>query len=971
MNLLPSGIVTFLFTDIEGSTKLAQEHPEKWESLRARHHAILQSAMDSNHGYVFQIIGDAFCVGFHTALDGLNAAIEAQYHLQSENWGETPIKVRMGLHTGEAVAQAGIYTGYLTLSLVQRIMSAGHGMQILLSGSTRQLVQDFLPEATDLLDLGERRLKNILHAERLYQVCVWGLCTTFPPLRTLDSFPNNLPVQITSFVGRKKEIYDVKRALTHHHLVTLVGTGGTGKTRLSLQVAADLLDHVEHGIWFVELAPLTDPELIPQTILTAIGIQDQAGNSPLEFLKSYLRDKHTLIIFDNCEHLIAACAKTAEALLNVASHLNILASSREALGVKGEKTYHVPTLSLPDPKQASDLEQLSQYEAVRLFIDRALLVSPDFNVDKDNAPYIAQICFHLDGIPLALELAAARTRMMSVEQICRRLDDRFRLLTSSVRTALPHQQTLRAMIDWSYDLLAENERSLLCRLAVFAGGWTLMAAEEVCAGVERDTDLGLSEGTRSPYDLLDLLTQLVNKSLVVVTEHSQSGELRYRMLETIRQYAREKLRETGSREVIRDRHLAYYVKLAEQAGPELFRSKQVLWRNILADELDNMRAALEWSLATQVKSGLQLIVATRLFWATRGDITEVDNWLAQLLERYQEPDSLHVQAMVTYCLSLRQQGNLEEARRIAEQSVELARSIPDKQSEAFSLLGLGAVILTQGDFRKGTPVVEQSLALYTSLGDKFGQATALEWLYINKNNLELSKTYVLESLKLHRELDNLFGVALCLSELAHRTVWGGDYSLPEQWLQEAQTIYRQLGDPSGEAWVWQKIGTLAYWQGDYEQSCTCYEESIRLGEISGNYTNNLWARTNLAYALLRAGEILKAKELFELSARRFQKATNLIGLAYVMEGMASLYAHQIQAERAMQLFSWADGIREQIDDHRQPVEQVSVDRDLSDISTQINAATLEIARASGRKMSVEQAIALAFEPNNVRISPRA
>jgi tetratricopeptide (TPR) repeat protein len=349
----------------------------------------------------------------------------------------------------------------------------------------------------------------------------------------------------------------------------------------------------------------------------------------------------------------------------------------------------------------------------------------------------------------------------------------------------------------------------------------------------------------------------------------------------------------------------------------------------------------------------------------------VDHWLAQLLERYHEPDPLHVQALVTYCLSLRQQGNLEDARRIAEQAVALARSISDRSAEAFSLLGLGAVILTQGDFRTGTPIVEQSLAHYRSLGDTFGQATALEWLYINKNDLELSKSYVLESLKLHRELDNLFGVALCLSELAHRTVWGGDYSLPERWLQEAQTIYRQLGDPSGEAWVWQKIGTLAYWQGDYQQSCTCYEESIRLGEISGNYTNNLWARTNLAYALLRSGNLPKAKELFGLSARRFQKATNLIGLAFVMEGMASLYAGVGQAERAVQLFSWADGVREQIDDHRQPVEQVSVDRDLAVIREQIGASAMDAASASGRGMSVERAIAFAFQDNNIRASPRA
>ena len=534
-----------------------------------------------------------------------------------------------------------------------------------------------------------------------------------------------------------------------------------------------------------------------------------------------------------------------------------------------------------------------------------------------------------------------------------------------MRETLPRQQTLRALVDWSYDLLAENERFLLNRLSVFAGGWTLEAAEEICADQDDNQSSLFSKNAIPSYEILDLLTQLVNKSLVVVVEHSHSGNPRYRVLETIRQYAQEKLLETDSRENILERHLTYYVKLAKQAEPELYRSKQVRWHKILKDELDNMRTALEWSLATHVKSGLHLVVATRLFWEGRGDIAEVDNWLTQLLERYQELDSLRVQAMVTRCFWLRVKGNLEEARMLAEQSVEVARSLSDERARAISLLGLGAMILTEGHFREGAPIIQQSLAIYKLLGDKFGQTSALEWLYINKNDLELSKSYVLESLKLHRELDNLWGVALCLSELAHRAVWGGDNSLAEGWLQEAQTIYRQLGDASGEAWVWQKIGTLAYWQGDYPQACSCYEESIRLGELSGNDLNNLWARVNLAYARLRLGNIDTAKELFELSARRFQKATTLIGVAFVMEGMASLYVNQGQAERAVQLFSWADGIREQIDDHRQPVEQISVEGDLAAIHGRISDQAFDMAYANGRAISIEGAIALAFGKNNV------
>ena len=519
-------------------------------------------------------------------------------------WDFTPARHNCRLDSNDNA-----YSGYATLAATQRIMSAGHGGQILLSGATRELVRDVLPANTQLLDLGEKRLKDLLRPEHIYQLNSAGLPTAFLPLKTLDSLPNNLPVQLTSFVGRENEIAELKQGLEAHRLVTLTGSGGTGKTRLSLQVAAELVEQFNHGVWFIELAPLTDPDLIPQTILSAMGVSEQPNKTPLEILKEYLHEKKMLIVLDNCEHLIMASAQVSNVLLNTAPELKILASSREALGVKGELSYPVPSLSWPDVKHLPTIEQLTQYEAVRLFIDRALLVAPHFVVDKDNAPFIAQICYRLDGIPLALELAAARTKMLSVEQISKRLDDRFRLLTGGARTALPRQQTLRALIDWSYDLLTENERLLLRRLSVFAGGWILDATEEVCSGDGMET-----------YDVLDSLTQLVNKSLVVVMEHSQGGETRFRMLETIRQYAREKLLEVRGSEIVRQRHLAYFVKLAERAEPELPRSNQVFWLNKLDDEIDNFRMAIEWALVNDVESGLRnrshpvaLLAGTRLF----------------------------------------------------------------------------------------------------------------------------------------------------------------------------------------------------------------------------------------------------------------------------------------------------------------------------------------------------------------------
>src|SRR6266498_4590980 len=396
----PSGTVTFLFTDIEGSTRLAQEYPKEMPDLLVRHHEILNQCIHAQNGYVFQIIGDAFCVAFSSAMDALNAAVEAQRCLQNEPWTPAPIKVRMGIHTGTAqLRDDGQYSGYATLASTQRIMSAGHGGQVLLSGATRELVRDMLLKDTQLLDLGEKRLKDLLHPEHLYQLNMAGLPFIFPPLKTLDRFQNNLPTQLTSFIGRENEIAELQQELNQHRLVTLTGSGGTGKTRLSLQVAVDLLEKFDHGIWFVELAPLTDPELIPQTILSSIGLSEQPGKTPIEILKEYLREKKVLILLDNCEHLIEASAKVTNALLNAAPNLKILASSREALGVKGELSYPVPSLSLPNPKHLPVIEQLSQYESVRLFIDRALLVAPHFDVDKDNAPFIAQICYRRGGIP--------------------------------------------------------------------------------------------------------------------------------------------------------------------------------------------------------------------------------------------------------------------------------------------------------------------------------------------------------------------------------------------------------------------------------------------------------------------------------------------------------------------------------------------------------------------------------------------
>jgi non-specific serine/threonine protein kinase len=456
---------------------------------------------------------------------------------------------------------------------------------------------------------------------------------------------------------------------------------------------------------------------------------------------------------------------------------------------------------------------------------------------------------------------------------------------------------------------------------------------------------------------MDVLTHLVDKSLVNV-ERAQGQETRYRMLETVRQYAREKLLETGSEEMIRRQHLAYFVKLAEQSEPELYRSNQVFWLNKLDDDLDNFRTALEWALASDVEAGLQIAVAPRLFWSARGYSQELGEWLRQLLDRYDVTNSLHARALVAYCSYLIV--DRIRARNIAEQGLQMARMVSDKQTEALSLCQLGVRIFRQGNFREGIPMVEQSLVLFQSLGDQLGQASALEWLSRNLDDLERSKAYILESLRLYRELGHLSGIAACLNALASRTVWGGDFSAPLKWLDEARTIYRQLRDRSGEAAVLEYYGALTYWRGDYQRAYAYYQESFELFESVGDYWPSAWAGIGMAYALLRQGDISKAKERFGLWAQRSNTTENIDLVIYALEGLASLNVKQGQPERAARLFAWTKGMRAKLDDQNPPVQKASIERDLAIIRAQLDDATFQTEYEAGRKMTMDEAIEYAL-----------
>ena len=815
MGNLPSGTVTFLFTDIEGSTKLAQSLGDKWETLRARHHEILKSAIESNNGYVFQIIGDAFCAAFHRADDALKAAIRSQTKLHKENWSETPIKVRMGIHTGKADIQPnGQYQGYLAMSRLQRVMSIAHGGQTLLSNACAELLRNELPEGITLLDLKEHRLKGLLNLEHLWQIVAPELPCDFPPLASLNDIPGNLPAQLTSFIGREKEIEEVKKELSEHRLVTLTGSGGTGKTRLSLQVAADVLDSFPNGTWFIELAPLSDPDLIPKAIFNTMGLVEQRGISVLQALQEYLGERKVLLVLDNCEHLIEACAKIANELLIHSSELKILASSREALGVLGEVSWRVPSLSLPDTKHLPDPEELSQYESVQLFIERASLLNPHYEVNKDNAPALAQICFRLGGIPLAIELAAARIKALSVDQINARLDNRFRLLTGGVRTALPRQQTLRAMIDWSYNLLSEQERILLRRLAVFVGGWSLEAAEAVCSGEGLNKD-----------EILDLMSNLVNKSLISTEEIA--GEVRYHRLETIRQYAREKFLDTDEVESIRDRHAQYYLEFAEQAEPEVRGQNQVIWLDHLEEELDNLRSALEWLQHRDAESFLKMGSAPWRFWHIR-HIEEGIGWISKALESTEDMHSkTRSIALVRFANILMNNGDLEQAEVIANQALELGREVNNEPTIAEALIIAGNI---EGGFRSnqevGVKLLEQGLNLSRKNGIHWLTAIALLFRgrWENADDSAANKTTLEEGLKEARLSGDKRLISYVLGQLSANSIMYGDPTHAKELVLEALALCQKINDKRLAIVLHNDLVRIGIFEEDFEYAS---EHAIR------------------------------------------------------------------------------------------------------------------------------------------------
>ena len=594
----PTGTVTFLFTDLEGSTRLWERHPQAMRSALARHDEILRAAVGAYGGVVVKSTGDGLHAAFDAADGALGAASVGQRGLAAENWeGTGALRVRMGIHTGAAEFRDGDYFGP-ALNRAARLMAVAHGGQVLVSLATEELVRDSLGDELGLVELGEHRLRDLSRPERVFQLEVPGLARAFPAIRGVDAFPGNLPVQVSSFVGRTAEVQATIKALEESRAVTLTGVGGVGKTRLAVQVGGEVLPEHPDGAWLCELASAGDAEAMVQLIAATLGVQPREGVSLAGSIREFLEIKRLLLVLDNCEHLLDAAGRFADEILHACPEVRVLATSREGLGIDGEHIRVVRSLGLPDVVGGFDGAMSS--DAVRLFADRAHAAAAEFSLDASQAGAVAEVCRRLDGVPLAIELAAARVAVMSPQEIGMRLDERFRLLTGGRRTAVERHQTLRATVDWSHSLLSETEQRIFARLGCFTGTFSGAAAEAVVTGE------GIDE-----WEVLEAIASLVSKSMVVVDHVSEEAITRYAMLETLRAYARERLEESGEADQWRRRHACYYATFAAEAGAGLIEADELVWRPRMRAELDNLRAAVNWALdATErddLESGMRII----------------------------------------------------------------------------------------------------------------------------------------------------------------------------------------------------------------------------------------------------------------------------------------------------------------------------------------------------------------------------
>ncbi len=907
MSVLPSGTVTFLSTDIEGSTRHLHQLGEEYAALLADHHRLLRSAFTTRGGREIDSQGDAFFVVFPRARDAVEAAVLAQRAIHAYPWPDgIALRVRMGIHTGEPVETEGRFIG-IDVHRAARICAAAHGGQVLLSQATRELVEEDLPAAVSLKDLGEWRLKDLVRPQRLFQAVIADLPSEFPPPRTLESFPNNLPRQLTSFVGREREIAEIKDLLSQTVLLTLTGVGGSGKTRLALQVAAEVVDGYPDGVWWVELAPLTEPGLLPQAVATALGIREQRGRSAMDAVLDHLAQRSLLIVLNNVEHLLQACGVLAETLLRRCPGVRLLATSREPLRLQGEHVYPIPPLSLPAPGLLIPPPTLARHEAIRLFADRAAASRPSFAISEQNAAAIVQICRRVDGIPLALELAAARVKALSIEQIASRLDNQFAVITGGGWSPLPRHQTLSATMDWSYDLLSDPERTLFRRLAVFTGGFGLDAAEVVASG----------DGLDAPV-MVDLLIRLVEKSLVVTED--RGAEVRYRLLEPVRQYALARLRETDEADVLQARHRDFFLGLAEEGHAGLAGPQRMVWRARIETDHDNIRAGLRWSIdRAQLEDAALLGAAMARFWAARGFLTEGWAWLNEL-RRYESRVSPYARARLLSGMGLLafEIGEHEQAE-VTEQALQVFENLGNREQVEICTRLLGMVELERGKYERAATMLERAAALARDRGDEIAEAEALR-------------------------------------QRGYLAAKQADYPLATRLLEQSLATLKPTGMRRSIGFTLGHLAQTYHYQGQSERAIAMLQEAVEHLEAVEHGTGIAYFRNVLGLALLQSGDLTRAAEMYHRCLVFARETGYRWAVAQSVIGAGTLEVAKGNASSATRLLSAANALLQRIDYAIPAAEQAYVQKLVDRLRRALPPARFAEAWDGGQLMTVEEAI---------------
>jgi predicted ATPase/class 3 adenylate cyclase len=791
MRELPTGTVTFLFTDIEGSTRLLQELGPDYSRVQTDHMRIMREAIAEGGGQEIRTEGDAFFAVFPTATGAVLATVRAQRAMHNHPWSHgRALRVRIGVHTGEGRLGGDDYLG-IDVNRAARIAAAGHGGQVLLSEATRTLVRDSLPEGVAVRDLGAHRLKDLAEPEHLYDLRIDGLLAEFPPLKSLET-PTNLPAELTSFVGRERELETVKRLLASIRLLTLTGPGGSGKTRLALRAASDLLDRFPDGVFFVELASISDPNLVPSEIASALRTGELGRRPVLETLQIELRHRKCLLVLDNFEQVVEA-SPSVGALIASAPLIRVLVTSRAPLRIGGEQEFPVSPLELPDPERRPSPDELTRFEALTLFVERAMAVDPSFALDEDNSRAVVEICRRLDGLPLAIELAASRLRLLSPSALLERLDRGLRLLASSSRDVPSRQRTLRAAIEWSYNLLAPEIATLFRRICVFAGGFTIAAAESVS---DPEDELGI--------DILDGLDALLDTSLVrrrpVMVDQD-----RFETLQTVRAYGLERLQEQEEAPAMRRRHALYFLEFAETTEPELRGPDLDLHLEVLRLEHDNMRTALSWAIEhDEGEVSLRLVAALWRFWQIHGHLTAGRRWAEQALSLPSAAGRTRVRAralLAAGSLAYWQHAG-PPMLKAYEEGLTIFRELEDPAGIALATFDIGFVLALDGKILEAAETFGESRSLFEEVGDTRGVGDslfALSGMSRKLGDFAAARAHAEEALRLHKELGDVFGIHGDLYVLARAADAAGDLETARDLFIETMDMAWHVGFPTGIA----------------------------------------------------------------------------------------------------------------------------------------------------------------------------